>query len=239
MKITPISLKSSAKPSLLMSEDKGFGSKLLGLFVEVGDKPKGEEDRAQGDTSPADVVAQLAKSTTPGNKPVAPAPPGARPAPTPQSPAMPKPTGPVTPATIDFDAVFRQAGVDAQELDRVRKAEDLLKSLPESTPADVKRQIVEASLKAFGVDVAKIAASAQNQLKAIDTFMKVNEQQTAKALGDAQAQIAKLEDTIIGLKVEIDKRTANVAATGAAADVRRAEVKRVLEFFAPSSAATP
>lgn len=229
-----------------MPEEKGLGSKLLGLFVEVD--PKGDGTPAEGtpavdgEPSAADLIADLARQSDPraaGKPAAAPAKPvpGAAPArPVPAHAAVPMPSGPVTPATVDFDVVFRGAGLDAQDLDRVRKAEELLKSLPEATPQDVKRQIVEASLKAFGFDLQKIVLAAQNQLKALDTWTRVNEQQTAKALTEAQASIAQLEEKIIGLRADITKRTEQLASTAAAADVRKAQVNKVLEFFVAAPA---
>ena len=209
-----------------MPEDKSLGSKILGLFVETGDGTPAEGTPAveKGEKSAADLVAELAGQSNP-NK----APPPARPSQPP--PRVPLPTGPVTPATVDFDAVFKNAGIDPAELDRVRKAEELLKSLPEATPKDVKRQIVEASLKAFGFDVQKIGQAAQTQLKAVDTWVRVTEQQTAKAIGDAQTQIAQLEDKVISLKADISKRSDQLASMAGAAELRRAQVGKVLEFF--------
>ena len=220
-----------------MAEEKGLGSKLLGLFVESPDKDKdeGAGEVPDGEKSAADIVAELAGGTAP-KKGAAPAPAAPRPAPPVTS--VPKPAGSVAPATVDFDAVFKNAGVDGAELDRVRKAEELLKALPESTPAEIKRQIVEASLKAFAIDISKIGVAAQNQLKALDTFVRINEQQTAKGITDAQTQIAQLEDKIITLRADIEKRTTTLAATAAAADVRKDQVRKVLEFFIPP-AATP
>jgi cell division protein FtsB len=144
---------------------------------------------------------------------------------------MAAPSGPVTPAQVDFDAVFKTAGMDLADLDRVRKAEELLKGLPEATPVEVKRQIVEASLKAFGFDVAKIIGAAQNQLKALDTYVRLNEQQTAKGITDAQAQIAQLEDKVISLRADINKRTDQLASIAAAAEGRKGQVHSVLQFF--------
>jgi len=220
-----------------MPEEKGLGSKILGLFVETegkeGTPAEGTEAVERGEKSAAELVAELAGQSAP----VKGAPAGAAPpVNAPPRPVMPVPAGNVTPAKVDFDAVFKGAGMDAAELDRVRKAEDLLKSLPESTPVDVKRQIVEASLKAFGFDVAKIVAAAQNQLKALDTYVRLNEQQTAKGIADAQAQIAQLEDKIIGLKADITKKTETLASVSAAATGRRGEVHRVLDFFGAPAA---
>jgi hypothetical protein len=225
-----------------MPEERGLGSKILGLFVETDSKDGTPAEGTEavspsGEKSAAELVAELAGQSMPkkgaapaAGTPAPPPPPAAR-------PAIPAPTGPVTPAKVDFDAVFKGAGMDASELDRVRKAEDLLKSLPEGTPQDVKRQIVEASLKAFGFEITKIVGAAQNQLKALETYVRLNEQQTAKAISDAQAQIAQLEDKIIGLRADITKKTEQLAAVSAAADSRKSEVHRVLDFF--GAPATP
>lgn len=217
-----------------MPEEKGLGSKLLGLFVEAKDDTPAEGTPAvgadDGEKSAADIVAELAGQAAPkkGAPQAIPAPAAAvaRPA-----MSVPAPSGPVTPAVVDFDAVFKTSGLDASELDRVRKAEELLKGLPEATPVDIKRQIVEASLKAFGFDVTKIVGAAQTQLKALDTYVRLNEQATVKAITDATAQIAQLEDKVISLRADITKRTETLASLAAAADGRKGQVHRVLEFF--------
>lgn len=220
-----------------MPEEKGFGSKLLGLFVETKEGTPAEGTGAaerDGEKSAADLVAELAGQGAPkkGAPEAAAAPLAAPPA-----PAVPRPQGPVAAAEVDFDQVFRGAGMDPGDLDRVRKAEELLKSLPEGTPLEVKRQIVEASLKAFGFDVAKIIEAAQHQLKALDTYVRVNETQTAKAITDAQTKIAKLDDEIISLRADITRRTEQLASLDAAAAGRKGQVHRVLEFFqAPATA---
>ena len=229
-----------------MPEEKGLGSKLLGLFVEVkGETPAEgtaavEGNEEGGEKSAADIVAELAGATAP--KKAAPAA-GMAAAPVAARPAMPvsmPPAGSVPAAQVDFDAVFKGAGMDGAELDRVRKAEELLKSLPEATPLEIKRQIVEASLKAFGFDIAKIIGAANMQLKALDTYVKVNETQTAKAITDAQTQIAQLEDKVISLRADITKRTETLAGVSTAAEARKGQVHQVLAFFqAPAAAPKP
>lgn len=222
-----------------MPEEKGLGKKLLGLFVEVNEDgtpaegtPAVEPAEGGREKTPAELVAELAGQSAP-KRPAAGAPAPAMNAAAPPRAAvtLPPPSGTVEPAKIDFDAFFRTAGMDAGELDRVRKAEELLKSLPEATPVEVKRQIVEASLKAFGFDVAKIVGAAQGQLKALDSFVRSNEQTTVKAITDAEAEIRKLEDKVISLRADITKRTEQLASTTAAATLRKAQVSQVLEFF--------
>lgn len=223
-----------------MPEEKGLGSKFLGLFVESkdGTPAEGTESVERDDgreKTPAEIVAELAGQSA-GKK--GPAPVAARPAAPTASAAIPKFTGTVTPAQVDFDAVFKTAGMDTAELDRVRKAEELLKGLPEATPVEIKRQIVEASLKAFGFELNKIVSAAQNQLKALETYVRLNEQGTAKAITDAQAQIAQLEDKVISLRAGITSKTEQLASVAAAADERKGQVHRVLEFFnAPAAPA--
>lgn len=228
-----------------MPDDKSLGKRILGLFVESVPEGDSETKTEDGEApSAADEIAAIARQSAPGAAAPAPhtsAAPSPRASSAPSTPApklAPGGSEPVAPAKVDFDAVFKNAGIDPQALDRVRKAEDLLKNLPDSASDDVKRQIVEASLKAFGFEISKIVEAVQTQTKALDAYVRVNEQQTAKAITDAQAQIAKLEDQVITLRADIDKRTNTLAGIAAAADVRKRQVSKVLDFFhAPSPAA--
>jgi hypothetical protein len=214
-----------------MPDEKGLGKRILGLFVEL--EPDASKDTApppdEGST-PADELARLAKETAAATK-QAPQPAPVTAAPPTKPLALPLPTDPVAPAKVDFDAVFKNAGLDPQAIDRVRKAEALLQTLPDGATDEVKLQIVQASLKAFGFEVSKIVEAVDTQLQALDTYVRVNEQQTAKAVADAQAQIAKLDDQIISLKADIDQRTTALAALAAAAEVRRQQVSKVADFF--------
>ncbi|MBM4777933.1 MAG: hypothetical protein GQE15_09540 [Archangiaceae bacterium] len=222
-----------------MPDDKSLGKRILGLFVESVDETKASTTTdPDGAPSPADEIAALAKQSAPQAAQSVAAAPVPRPVHAP--PAKPAATAAATavePAKVDFDGVFKNAGIDPQALDRVRKAEELLKNLPDSASDEVKRQIVEASLKAFGFEISKILEAVVTQTKALDTYVRINEQQTAKAITDAQAQIAKLEDQVITLRADIDKRTTALASIAAAADVRKRQVSKVLDFFqAPSPA---
>ncbi len=207
--------------------DKGIGSRILGIFVETPDKPDSSEalqpEQGEGGKSPADLVAELAQASA--ASPVGQGP--ASGAPARQAAALES----AATAPTDFDTIFKDAGMDADELDRVRKAEELLKSLPEATPVEVKRQIVEASLKAFGFDTARILGAAQSQQKALDSYVRVNESATAKATELAQQEIAQLNEKIASLRADIEKRTASLKGVAAAASVRKQQVQKVLDFF--------
>jgi hypothetical protein len=210
-----------------MSEQKGLGKKFLGIFVESdgseSDAPSEETEGAA--KTAAEEVAELAARS------------GARPKDAVTMPPM------VAGASTsqDFEAVFRQAGMDPAELDRVKKAEQLLESLPEGTPVAVKRQIVEASLKAFGFEVEKIVVAAQNQGKALEAYVRANEAGTAKAIADAEKQIREHTERIAALRADIEKKTQGLSGLVASTQSRKAQVQRVLEFFAApaSSPAKP
>jgi len=228
-----------------MSEQKGFGSKLLGIFVETdARKGRGDEALPTGgeDKSAADLVAELAA----GGAAVPETRRGAAPAPEPElAPPLPELRAGKLPAAgpgapTDFEAIFRELGMDPVELDRVRKAEDLLKSLPESTPLALKKQIVEAALKAFGFELEKIGSAAQNQRRALDTYVKVNETATGKAVQDAEVQVRALNEKIAALRADIEKRTQGLSQLISAIQERKKDVQKVIDFFqAPPPPGTP
>ena len=217
-----------------MAEPKGIGKKLLGLFVEDPDAKSDEESPGAegGEKSAAELVAELANATNPEGAPRG----HAAPPPPPSNLKLDKMAAPVAGAKINFDEIFTQGGLDPAGLERVTKAETLLKGLPEATPHDIKKQIVEASLKAFGIDVVTIIQATNTQLQALDTFVKINSEQTAKNIVAAEEQIKQHNEKIAALRADIDKRTAALASTTNAATARKSEVQRVLDFF---GAATP
>lgn len=193
-----------------MSE-KGFGSKIFGLFVETeGESPESPPQPK----SAADAVAELAAQSRPASNSPAPS-------------AAPLAPG----AKVDFEAIFREAGMDVTELDRVGKAEQLLRTLPPEAPEAVKKQIVEASLKAFGFEIQRIVAAAQNQQKAIDAYVKVNESATAHALKETEAQVKALTEKVAQLRADAERRSANLTVLSAAARARKDELGRILTFF--------
>jgi hypothetical protein len=212
-----------------MPEEKGIGSKILGLFVESGGQEEPSGPPSSGASrSAADEIAELARQTSAA---VPPGRPGAAPAPPPGPPLKLSPSVPAAAGPLDFGSIFRDAGMDPAELDRVAKAEDLLQKLPSSIGQAEKRAIVEASLKAFGFEIEKIASAAHNQKRALDAYVKVNETATAKAITDAEAQIKAFNEKIAALREEIEKRTAQLAQLASQAQARKADVQKVIDFF--------
>jgi hypothetical protein len=194
---------------------KGWGKTVLGWFVET-DNPAAA---SEGNLSADELYAKYAQAE------VTPSPVALTNAPT---------AGPG--GAVDFEAVYRAAGMTPAELDHVKKAAELLRNLPADTPTEIKRQIVEASLKAFGFEIDKIVAAARNQERALDAYVKVNSTAALKANEDAEAQIRSLTEKIAALREEIEKRTSGQAHLASAADERKAQVQKVLDFFQPPAA---
>ncbi|MGC4117483.1 MAG: hypothetical protein QM765_23575 [Myxococcales bacterium] len=210
-------------------------SELMDELVKASDPTASPAASAPAATAPVPAPAVSGPKVTHfpaiGSGASVPAAPNPMPAPaaTPEAPEPPK----VAPANINFEAIFRDAGMDVMELDRVKKAEELLKNLPPETPLALQKTIVETSLKAFGIELAKIVTASQNQKKAIDTYVKVNDAASQKAVQEAEAQIKSLTDKIAALKADIEKRQLGHAGLVAAAQLRKGQIEKILEFFEP------
>ncbi len=216
----------------MAENEKGLGSKLIGLFVERPDDAKVED----GDKSPAELVAELAAQSNPAAKGAAGklgvpgAAPAAASAPPPPNLKLDKMATPGQ-APTDFDAIFKDAGMDAAELDRVKKAEELLKGLPEATPQDVKRQIVEASLKAFGVATAKIIEAGVAEIQALESLIQKGQADAQAVVADGNKRIAELEKQIGEVRVVMQQAVADQEARTRLANGEKLGIQQVLEFF--------
>lgn len=194
-----------------MHEKRGWGSSVLGVFVardkegeETAPPPDAAELGAPEEAAPAAVPLQ------PGSEPLRHplAAPGGR---------------------VDFAAVYAAAGIDATEQARVAKAAELLGALPAGSESA--RQIVEASLKAFGVPVDEIIAAGGNEMRALDAYVASGAADTRQALAEMQQQIAQHEQEIQRLRQAIDERTAEQQGIERACSEGKLAIARVLEFF--------
>ena len=144
-----------------MADKKGFGSTVLGWFVVR----EGEEGK-QHEESADDLIAKYAKDAPP------PPPPEVK-----LTGELPKSQG----GKVDFAAVFRAAGIDDDEQGRIDKATQLLKTLPAETPKEVKKQIVEASLKAFGYPVEQIIEAGAQEIQALEVYIQAGQRDTQRS----------------------------------------------------------
>lgn len=159
------------------------------------------------------------------------------PAPAPIEVKLNGPLTPVVAGQIDFVKVYESGGSDAQERDRVSKARELLRSLPAETPAPVKKQIVEASLKAFGVPTDKIIEGAVEQLQVLEAYLRAGQGDTQGLLVAGAAKIADLEKQIAEVKQTMEQAVREQETRAAATNQEKLGVQQVLEFFGQEAVA--
>jgi hypothetical protein len=205
-----------------MSEKKSWGSTVLGWFVV---RP---EDEAAGGVSDEAVIAAAAAGTAAAeygaDQPVVPV--------VPLHDPPPAPGG-----QVDFPAVYTAAGVEADQQERVEKAAALLRSLPADTDPAVKKQIVEASLKAFGVPIDKIIEAGVEEIQALEAYIRAGGADTQKLLGESSSRIAQFEDEVRRIKQVMEERVQEQQAVVRACNERKLDVQRVLEFFGQEAVA--
>lgn len=132
---------------------------------------------------------------------------------------------------VDFEAVFEAGGVDAEERERIAKAKSLLESLPDATDINTKKQIVEASLKAFGVPIEKIIEAGVAEIEALEFYIRSGASDTEKVLQDGTTRIQQYELEIQNLRKIMEERVREQNSVVAACNAKKLDVQKVLEFF--------
>ncbi len=138
---------------------------------------------------------------------------------------------------VDFDGVFAAAGLSDEDRGRVTKAVDLLGSLPPDTPTPVKKQIVEASLKAFGVPIDEIIEAGVSEIQALEGYIRAGAGDTQQVLADAEKRITLYEDEIRQLRNIMEQRVAEQQVVVKACNDKKLSVQQVLEFFGQEAVA--
>ncbi len=138
---------------------------------------------------------------------------------------------------VDFAAVYDAAGIGAEEQARVAKASELLKTLPEGTEASVKKKIVEASLKTFGVPIDKIIEAAAGEVQALEGYIRAGGADTQKLLEESRGRIADVETEISRIKSVMEQRVVEQQVVTKACNDQKLEIQGVLEFFGQEAVA--
>lgn len=191
-----------------MSEKKNWGSTVLGWFVVQ------EEGAPESAAGPADAP------------PAAPEPPAF----VTEPPAAPG-------GQVDFPKVYEAAGLDPEEQSRVAKAAELLDALPAGTEPAVKRQIVEASLKAFGVPIEKIIEGAVQEIQALEAYIRAGSLDTARVHEESEKRIRQFEEEVRRIRSVMEGRTAEQLAVVQACNEKKLGIQKVLEFFGQETVA--
>ncbi|MCU0251982.1 MAG: hypothetical protein MUE61_17430 [Vicinamibacterales bacterium] len=196
-----------------MNDKKGWGATVLGWFV-VSDDDEGQ--RGEGGDASGDAGGEGAVE-------------------------MPQVFVKDPPAAIggqvDFKAVFEAAGIDEEQSGRVARAQDLLASLPGETPAPVRKQIVEASLTAFGVSIDKIIEGGVAEIQALEGYIRTGAADTQTLLAESAARIKKFEDEIQRIRTVMDERVQEQQAVTKACNDKKLGIQQILEFFGQEAVA--
>jgi hypothetical protein len=201
-----------------MTDTRSWGSTVLGWFI-VREDAAGQSD---GESAPAG-----------GESPSA-----AEAAPAASMPEVFQAEPPPAPGgQVDFAAVFAAAGIAADERDRVDKAAVLLAGLPSDTPVAIRKQIVEASMKAFGVPIDRIIETGVQEIQALEGYIRRGAAETEQLLGESRARIAQFEREIQNIRTVMDMRVSEQGSVTAACNARKLDVQRVLEFFGQEAVA--
>lgn len=213
------------KEEARVSEKKGLGETVLGWFVVR----EGDDDTTED--TPEKAVEAYGKRDPPP-RPSAGAPPSLR-----LQGDVPQVAAGATPDPRVFAQVYKAAQIadDAQE--RVEKALELLRSLKTETPKEVRKQIVEASLKAFGIPLDQIIETAAEEIQALEAYIQHGERNTQSVLSNASTQIAKLEAQIAEYKKLMELQVRSQRALVSATNDQKLRVQTVLEFFGQEAVA--
>ena len=203
-----------------MSDKKGWGSTVAGWFIER-DEPSTPVGTDLGDAPDPAPPATTENYTTPS------------PTQSVFQQAPPPPTG----GQVDFPAVFAAAGVDQDEQQRVARTTDLLKSLPAGTDAAVKKQIVEASLKAFGVPIEKIIEATVEEIQAVDGYLRNAAADNEKLIQESEARIKQYEQEIENIRSVMQQSVNEQQTLIKTCNDKKLEVQQVLEFFGQETVA--
>lgn len=189
----------------MSTEPKGLGKKIKRLFVE-----EGEEDAPASAPPPsaAEEVAQIAQQAAPASS-----------------------AAQVEPAQIDFGSIYRTAGLSQEELDEVERTEKLLKTLPANLPLETQKQILEGTLKTFGVAPERIRRTIGRQQRSLLAYASVVKQDTEKRDGEARARIEQLRADALKLERGIEDRARNRAAVELACRNQGDSIGRMIEFL--------
>ncbi len=147
----------------------------------------------------------------------------------------PVPAEPIPEVKVDFVGVLRKAGLTDEEQGRVDKTLSLLSSLPAETPLEIKRQIVGASLQAFGIQIEQIIESAALQIRALDRHGQDGQKQTQAFLEQGTRRIAELEKELSRIRSSMQEQQSLQKGLELTCNQKKRRVQDVLDFFGPEA----
>ena len=209
-----------------MADKKNWGSTVLGWFVvQEGASPADAPGEGSSGSADDDAIRRASGGSA------------GQPAPNPSLNVFSSPPPAAPGGKVDFDKVFDAAGIVDEERQRVARTFELLNSLPPGTDETVKKQIVMASLRAFGVPIEKIIEAGAAELQALEGYIRSGAADTAKVAEEADQRIKQYEEEIVKLKTVMQDRVAEQQGVIKSCNERKLEVQKVLEFFGQEAVA--
>ena len=212
-----------------MSDKKGWGSTVAGWFIERDDDHAVQDvDVGEADAVGSAPMASEKRSSSGSEQYTSPSP---------TQGVFQTPPPPATGGNVDFAAVFVSAGVGEEEQQRVARTTGLLRSLPPDTAAAVKKQIVEASLKAFGVPIEKIIEASVEEIQALDGYIRNGAADSEKLIQESDARIKQYEAEINNIRRVMQQSVEEQQSLIKICNEKKLEVQQVLEFFGQETVA--
>jgi len=203
-----------------MTDKKGWASTVTGWFIER-DEPVASSESDLGSIPEQPISPPLESYTTPS----------------PTQSVFQKAPPPPAGGQVDFGAVFEAAGVDQEEQQRVARTTELLRGLPAGTDAAVKKQIVEASLKAFGVPIEKIIEATVEEIQALDGYIRNGAADNEKLIEESDARIKQYEEEIKNIRAVMQQSVDEQQTLIKICNDKKLEIQQVLEFFGQDTVA--
>lgn len=213
----------------------GLGRKLLGLFVESegagahAHHPPFADDNVEPTVASKLVVHPAAPSARPVMTPSAAVNP--QPMAVPVAAAAQRPEPPASYKVPDFGSIYKTGGMPDDDRDRLQKAEELLRNLPAETPLVLKRQIVDASLRAFGIAPERLVLAATKAITTLDTYFGIGEQDLEQRIAATGKRFAELDAERAKLEAQLAERTRIQQTLSFDVRARQTELRTITEFF--------
>jgi hypothetical protein len=139
-----------------------------------------------------------------------------------------------TPPRFDAVAVLQAAGVDDKQRERVERTLELLNALPADASPQLRKTVVEASLKAFDISIKAIVEAAGSEVTAFESFIGEGHKQLDELKAQSLARIAELQAEIARVQKRLEIATGDQASLDQATIAAMERVRPVLGFFGAS-----
>jgi len=143
----------------------------------------------------------------------------------------------VPPGNLDFAAIFDAAGIAAEERGQVERAQSLLADLPAEAPVAVKKQVVAAALKAFGIPIERIIEASAQEIQALEGYIQTGAAQVESFRAEAERKVAAFQQEIERIKTAAEGRIREQQGVVGACNAKKLEVQQILEFFGQEAVA--